>query len=110
MLGNCATGKVRMVSVPTITKIMEITIATMGRLMKNFDIGLSVLVFCVERLGIHECAGAYFLHAFRDDLLSGMQPVRDNPPGTDTVADRYRTNADFVVAIDNRNLVAALEL
>jgi hypothetical protein len=39
MLGNCAIGKVRMVSVPTSTKMMEITIATMGRFMKNFDIG-----------------------------------------------------------------------
>src|SRR5580700_1750233 len=109
MLGNCATGKVRMVSVPTITKIMETTIATMGRLMKNFDIGLSVLVFRAERLGIHECASAHFLHAFRDDLFSGMQPVRDNPLGTDTIADRYRTNADFVVAAYHRNLVAALK-
>src|SRR5580692_6035627 len=110
MLGNWATGKVRMVSVPTITKMMEITIATMGRLMKNFDIGLSVLVFRAERLGIHQCASAHFLHAFRDDSFSAIQPVRDNPLGTDTVADRYRTNADFVVAIDHRNLVATLEL
>src|ERR1700758_446071 len=98
MLGNCATGKARMVRVPTSTKMMEITIATMGRLMKNFDIGLSVLVFRAERLGIHECASAHFLHAFRDDSFPSMQPIRDNPLGTDTVADRYRTNAHFVVA------------
>src|SRR5579863_4257521 len=109
MLGNWATGKVRMVSVPTITKIMEITIATMGRLMKNFDIGLSVLVFRAERLGVHERASAHFLHAFRDDSFSGMQPVRDNPLRAHTVADRYCTNADFVVAPYHRNLVAALE-
>src|SRR5882724_8349773 len=38
MLGNCATGRVVMVTAPTITIRMEITIATIGRLMKNFDI------------------------------------------------------------------------
>ena len=42
MLGNWATGKLRMVSEPTSTMTMEITMATMGRLMKNFDIGLSI--------------------------------------------------------------------
>src|ERR1700733_8732011 len=37
MLGNCAAGKLRTVSEPTSTMTMEITMATMGRLMKNFD-------------------------------------------------------------------------
>ncbi len=38
MLGNCATGRLVMVTAPTITIRMEITIATIGRSMKNFDI------------------------------------------------------------------------
>ena len=38
MLGNCATGRVKMVIPPTITVRMAMTMATMGRLMKNFDI------------------------------------------------------------------------
>src|ERR1700733_520482 len=38
MFGNCATGKLRTVSEPTNTMTMEITMATMERLMKNFDI------------------------------------------------------------------------
>ena len=38
MLGNCATGRLAMVTAPTITMRMAMTIATMGRLMKNFDI------------------------------------------------------------------------
>ena len=38
MLGNCATGRVAMVIAPTITIRIEITMATIGRLMKNFDI------------------------------------------------------------------------
>src|SRR5580692_10736951 len=37
MLGNCATGRVAMVTAPTITVRMAITIATMGRLMKKLD-------------------------------------------------------------------------
>ncbi len=38
MFGNCATGRLAMVTAPTITIRMAITMATMGRLMKNFDI------------------------------------------------------------------------
>jgi hypothetical protein len=40
MFGNCATGRVAMVTTPTITIRMAITIATMGRLMKKFDMDL----------------------------------------------------------------------
>ncbi len=39
MAGNCATGSLRMVIAPTSTIRIAITIATMGRLMKNFDMG-----------------------------------------------------------------------
>jgi hypothetical protein len=37
MFGNCATGKVTVITTPTITVRMAMTIATMGRLIKNFD-------------------------------------------------------------------------
>ena len=37
MFGNCATGKFTTVNPPTSTMTMEITMATIGRLMKNFD-------------------------------------------------------------------------
>jgi hypothetical protein len=40
MFGNCATGKVTIVMAPTITVRIAITIATMGRLMKNLDMAL----------------------------------------------------------------------
>src|SRR5438552_15804221 len=39
--GNCATGNPTRVTRPTMTMMMEITMATMGRLMKNFDMGLA---------------------------------------------------------------------
>ena len=37
MLGYCATGRLRKETTPTITMTMEITMATIGRLMKNLD-------------------------------------------------------------------------
>src|SRR5882672_10393496 len=40
IFGNCAIGRVNSVTRPTITVMIEITIATMGRLMKNLDIGI----------------------------------------------------------------------
>jgi len=38
IFGNCATGRLAIVTAPTITIRIAITIATIGRLMKNFDI------------------------------------------------------------------------
>jgi hypothetical protein len=37
MFGDCATGKVAIVTPPTMTIRIAMTIATMGRLMKNLD-------------------------------------------------------------------------
>src|ERR1700733_14669903 len=107
MLGNCATGKVRMVSVPTSTKMMEITMATMGRFMKNFDIGLFSLG--VEWLRVHDRACAHLLHAFSDDLFPAIHSVRDDPLRANTVADCDGSNVDLVVGVYHGNLVAALQ-
>jgi hypothetical protein len=41
MLGNWATGSVAIVTAPTITIRIEMTMATIGRLMKNLDTGQS---------------------------------------------------------------------
>src|ERR1700716_3471438 len=40
MFGNCATGRLTIVTPPTITVRMAMTIATMGRLMKKLDMDL----------------------------------------------------------------------
>ena len=40
MFGNCAMGSWTMAMTPTITMMIEITIATIGRLMKNLAIDL----------------------------------------------------------------------
>src|ERR1700758_4181563 len=109
MLGNWATGKVRMVSEPTSTMMMEITIATIGRLIKNFDMELPVLGSRTKWLGVHSRAGAHFLSAFCDDPFSGMQPTGNNPLPANRVPHRNGSNGHFVVTIDDRNLVAPLE-
>ena len=89
---------------------MEITMATMGRLMKNFDIGLPSLRLCGKWLGFHLQARANLLNAFGDDSFTCIQPFRNNPLGTNAVTDRDRSNAHFVVATYNGHLIAALEL
>src|SRR5271169_1287893 len=110
MLGNCATGRLSMVIAPTSTMRIAITIATMGRLMKNFDMGLPILCLRDKGLGVHMRALAYFLNAFGDDSIAWIQPFRNDPLGADAVADRDGSNANFVVAPHNGNLVTALEL
>src|SRR5580765_3437422 len=37
IFGNCAVGKLSIATKPTITMMIEITMATMGRFMKNLD-------------------------------------------------------------------------
>src|SRR5258706_5911989 len=44
MLGNWAMGRLAIVTAPTITIRIDITIATMGRLMKKFTGGSAVLI------------------------------------------------------------------
>src|SRR6267378_2640648 len=53
-LGNCAMGSPTIVTSPTMTMIMEITMATIGRLMKNFDMGLIRQRYNYSRMQIAE--------------------------------------------------------
>src|SRR6266481_6667410 len=102
MLGPCATGSLRSVRAPTITKTMEMTIATIGRLIKNFDIGLPSLAFPGKRLGVHLHARTNLLHAFGNHAVASLQPLGDNPIRADALANLYRTDAHFVVAVHRR--------
>src|SRR5579862_2201121 len=99
MLGNCATGKVRMVSVPTSTRTIEITMATMGRLIKNFDIGLPPRSFHGKRLGVHLHSRTHLLHTFGNHPLARLHSVRNDPLRADTVANLDGSNAHFVLVI-----------
>jgi len=72
MLGNCATGKLKIVMAPTSTKTMEITIATMGRLIKNFDMALLAFAFHGEWLSVHLHPRSHLLHALGNDALATL--------------------------------------
>src|SRR5579864_2262144 len=98
-----------MVSAPTSTKTMEITMATMGRLIKNFDIGLLSLRQRAKRLGVHLHTRAYFLHTFGNHVLATLQSVRNHPLVADSIADSDGSDAYFVVVAHYRNLIAALQ-
>src|SRR6266849_8685048 len=110
MLGNWATGRLSIVIVPTITMTREITMATMGRLMKNLDIGLPSLRFRGKWLGVYLHARTYLLHALGNHAFASLQSVLDNPLGADPVADLNRTDAHLVLVIHCRDLIAALQL
>src|SRR5215475_6224286 len=49
IFGNCATGKVASMIEPRMTVIMAITIATIGRLMKNLDMIFKSLASALGR-------------------------------------------------------------
>src|SRR5439155_20806489 len=52
--GNCATGSPTSVTRPTITMMVEITIATIGRLMKNFDTRASLAMLGYYRTSLRD--------------------------------------------------------
>src|SRR5260370_7689763 len=89
MLGNCATGKLRIVMVPTITMTMEITMATMGRLIKNFDIALPSLTLQGKRLGVHLRARTRLLHALGNHTFALLEPFPNNPLHTTTFSNLH---------------------
>src|SRR5580700_6310959 len=86
-LGNCAIGSPNNVTRPTMTMMIEITMATMGRLMKNFDMRLVFLLRghrfggqfmgCIPR--VYQRSLANLLDALHDDALSRLQPLLDHP-------------------------------
>src|SRR5271167_2155288 len=110
MLGNCATGKLRMVRVPTSTRTIEITMATMGRLIKNFDIGLPSRWFHGKWPGVHLHARTHLLHPLGDHPFARLESFRNNPLVADAVADLDRPDAHFVLFVHCCDLIAALQL
>src|SRR5271168_853503 len=108
MPGNCATGRVRIVSAPTITMTMEITMATMGRLMKNFDMGLFTLRFRAERLGVHPHARAHLLDSFRNHAFAWLQPFVNNPLRARALAGRDRPDGHDVLRVHDSHLITPL--
>src|SRR5262245_18514947 len=100
-----------MVSDPIITNTIEITMATIGRLIKNFDIVSPLLrVRGGKRFRFHQSASPHFLDPFGDDRFAAIEPLRDNPVVVNAIADFYRTNTDLIFGVDDRDLISALKL
>src|SRR5258708_2057857 len=76
--GYCATGKARIDTSPTKTVMIAITIATIGRLMKNLDMALLAVSGHRERLGRDESAVLHELGAFDGDALAASESRGDD--------------------------------
>src|SRR6516164_4434551 len=100
MLGNWAIGSRISVTTPTITVTMAMTMATIGRLIKNLDIG-SPAFSRSDQSGFHYNAVPGFLHALNDDPLARLQTFLDNPHLSRLLSDLHRPDADFVVVSDD---------
>ena len=71
------------------------TIATIGRLMKNLDMAH---YFDCERLRIHLHSLANLLYTFGDHSFAGFESLADDPFCPDAVAHLDESNVHFVVA------------
>src|SRR5216683_2301368 len=109
MLGNWATGRVKMLSDPTSTRTIEMTIATMGRLMKNLDMD-SVPLCRGKRLRVHVHAWANLLNAFSNHGFTGLESVRHNPLRADLLANLDGANLHFAFPVNDGYLITALQL
>src|SRR4030095_16151759 len=84
--GNCDTGRLTMVMAPTMTVRREITIATIGRLMKNRD----TLASCrLARDDIDDGACSYPHQALDNHAFASFHAVGHDPEVPDAVADRH---------------------
>src|SRR5712692_9456471 len=98
MFGNWAIGRAAIMTAPTITVRIEMTIATIGRFMKNFDNLLPPLTFgfLPEWLRVHGRARSGLLQALDDHALAGLQSLPDHPHQADSITDLDRLNADLI--------------
>src|SRR5262245_60064635 len=108
MFGNCATGRLVMVMPPTMTIRIEITMATMGRSMKNLDM---LAYLCLKPSGLGDNNGPFFQlsDSLHNDVVIRLQAVIDDPIRPHLFADLHRANGGLVVGAYDRNLIPALK-
>src|SRR5438309_6016095 len=113
MFGYSAMGSCTIATRPMITMRMEITMATIGRLMKNLAI-----VELFRRAGCcgrarrrpHLLAGSHAIGPLHDHALAGLEPGGDDPERADARVDLHRAHVDRLVRFDHRHLVDALHV
>src|SRR6266849_5504422 len=111
--GYCSMGSCVMDSPPANMMMSAMTIAKIGRLMKNF--AMTRLLRGERRRarrrrldGPHRGAGPHFLHAGDDHFFAFVQTVLDHPVGARRARRLDRAHRDAVVASDHqRGRVAA---
>ena len=98
-----------MVTAPTITIRMAITMATIGRLMKKLD--MSQLPFAIESavFGFHNSAISYLLKTFDDDEFSRFYAALNDPHRANTIANLDGSQVHLVIAVYHRALVGSLQ-
>ena len=77
MFGNWAMGRSDMATRPTITMRIEITMATMGRLMKNRD--MAAYLFSARMAGGAAAGGGGSESAFPAGFAAGASPAPAGP-------------------------------
>src|SRR5215831_836257 len=107
-------GSCTIAMTPRITMRMEMTMATMGRLMKNVD--MAALLRCRARLGGRArlqpnlLAGAYPVASLDDDPLPGLQPLCHRPQRANLHVDLDLADVDRVVRANHRDLANPLHV
>src|SRR5689334_9584925 len=96
---------------PSTTVMIEITIATIGRRMKNSATRAPLLRgLRRDRLRAHDQPVTYPCQAVDHDRLAALQPVVDDPVVVDTRPGLDGADARRVVGADGRDLVGPLRL
>src|SRR5690349_13736879 len=100
-LGNWAIGNPTIVTSPTMTMMMEITMATIGRLIKNLDIrSFTAAGFTGEDRGEigrdHRHAVADLLQTFHHHTLAWLQSLFNGPEVAAPFSNPHRLDVHFV--------------
>src|SRR5207244_6411131 len=107
-------GSCTIATTPMITMRMEMTMATMGRLMKN--LAMVGLFRRRARLGgrvrreADFLAAAYPVASLDDDPLAGLQPLLHRPQRAHPHVDLDGADVDRVVGADHRDLMNPLHV
>src|SRR5271165_5161228 len=75
--GNCATGRLVIVIAPTMTIRIEMTIATIGRRMKNLDMGSALLRLDVRGFGNDGSPFRHLSRSFHNHVIARTQALSD---------------------------------
>src|SRR5215471_2408686 len=86
--GYCSTDSLRRTTIPNMTFRIEITMATIGRFIKKFDMASATFGFLARFAGRRRCRGrccrddlasrGHLLHALHDHALPCAEPLQHN--------------------------------